>query len=164
MRAANGRLTIKGKTETRQLEYDKLLLGIGRKANIEDLGLEAANIRVNDGGVETDETLRTYYEPFVASEVSGQNLERFIISIEGRHTVEIEALLKEMCVPTLIMWGTGDTIFPLEWAYWLKAAIPGARQVIELPSAKVWFPEEYPEFVSEKLREHWRRGGPNGDS
>jgi hypothetical protein len=39
---------------------------------------------------------------------------------------------------------------------------PGAREVIELPGAKVWFPEEYPEFVSEKLREHWSRGGPNG--
>jgi pyruvate/2-oxoglutarate dehydrogenase complex dihydrolipoamide dehydrogenase (E3) component len=59
VRAANGRLTIKGKTETRQLEYDRLLLGIGRKANVEDLGLEAANIRVRDGAVEADENLRT---------------------------------------------------------------------------------------------------------
>jgi pimeloyl-ACP methyl ester carboxylesterase len=108
-----------------------------------------------------DETLRTYYEPFVASEVSGQYLERFITSIEARHTVEIEALLKELRVPTLIMWGTGDTIFPLKGAYWLKAVIPGARQVIELPGAKVWFPEEYPEFVSEKLREHWSQSSPN---
>jgi pyruvate/2-oxoglutarate dehydrogenase complex dihydrolipoamide dehydrogenase (E3) component len=59
VRAANGRLTIKSKAETRQLEYDKLLLGIGRKANVEDLGLEAANIRVRDGSVEADENLRT---------------------------------------------------------------------------------------------------------
>src|SRR6266851_2454474 len=59
VRAANGRLTIKGKAETRELDYDKLLLGIGRKANVEDLGLEAANIRVKDGDVETDGNLRT---------------------------------------------------------------------------------------------------------
>jgi pyruvate/2-oxoglutarate dehydrogenase complex dihydrolipoamide dehydrogenase (E3) component len=59
VRAANGRLTIKGKAETRELEYDKLLLGIGRKANVEDLGLEAANIRVKDEDVETDGNLRT---------------------------------------------------------------------------------------------------------
>jgi pyruvate/2-oxoglutarate dehydrogenase complex dihydrolipoamide dehydrogenase (E3) component len=59
VRVANGQLTIKSKTETRQLEYDKLLLGIGRKANIEDLGLEAANIRVKNGAVEVDENLRT---------------------------------------------------------------------------------------------------------
>jgi pyruvate/2-oxoglutarate dehydrogenase complex dihydrolipoamide dehydrogenase (E3) component len=59
VRAANGRLTIKSKAETRELEYDQLLLGIGRKANVEDLGLEAASIRVRDGGVEVDENLRT---------------------------------------------------------------------------------------------------------
>jgi pyruvate/2-oxoglutarate dehydrogenase complex dihydrolipoamide dehydrogenase (E3) component len=59
VRAANGRLMIKSKAETRELEYDKLLLAIGRKANIEDLGLETANIIVKDGGVEADEDLRT---------------------------------------------------------------------------------------------------------
>jgi pimeloyl-ACP methyl ester carboxylesterase len=103
----------------------------------------------------TDETLRTYYEPFVASDVCGQNLERFITSIDAQHTVEIEGALKKLYVPTLIMWGTGDDIFPLKWAYWLKAAIPGARELIELPGGKVWYPEEYPEFVSAKLRAHW---------
>jgi pyruvate/2-oxoglutarate dehydrogenase complex dihydrolipoamide dehydrogenase (E3) component len=35
------------------------MLGVGRKAHVEDLGLEAANIRVRDGGVEADENLRT---------------------------------------------------------------------------------------------------------
>jgi len=59
VRAANGRLTVRSQSETRELEYDKLLLGIGRKANVEDLGLEAAEIRVRDGGVEVDASLRT---------------------------------------------------------------------------------------------------------
>jgi pyruvate/2-oxoglutarate dehydrogenase complex dihydrolipoamide dehydrogenase (E3) component len=59
VRAENGRLTIKRKTETRELEYDKLLLSIGRKANVDNLGLEAANIRVKDGAVEVDGSLRT---------------------------------------------------------------------------------------------------------
>jgi pimeloyl-ACP methyl ester carboxylesterase len=87
----------------------------------------------------SDETLQTYYQPFVASDVSGRNLERFITSIDACHTAEIEGLLKELHVPTLIMWGTGDNIFPLKWAYWLKATIPGAREIIELPGAKLWF-------------------------
>jgi pimeloyl-ACP methyl ester carboxylesterase len=60
-----------------------------------------------------DEALRAYYEPFIASDVTERNLERFITSIDARHTVEIEGLLKELHVPTLIMWGTGDNIFPL---------------------------------------------------
>ena len=59
VRAANGRLTVRGQAGTRELEYDALLLGIGRQANVEDLGLEAAGIRVSDGGVEADEYLRT---------------------------------------------------------------------------------------------------------
>ncbi|MHB9074803.1 MAG: mercuric reductase [Desulfobaccales bacterium] len=59
VQAVNGRLTVKSQAETRELEYDKLLLGIGRKANVEDLGLEAAAIGVKDGGVEADEYLRT---------------------------------------------------------------------------------------------------------
>jgi pyruvate/2-oxoglutarate dehydrogenase complex dihydrolipoamide dehydrogenase (E3) component len=58
VRAANGRLTVRSQSETRELEYDKLLLSIGRKANVEDLGLEAAEMRVRDGGVEADESLR----------------------------------------------------------------------------------------------------------
>jgi pyruvate/2-oxoglutarate dehydrogenase complex dihydrolipoamide dehydrogenase (E3) component len=59
IKAANGRLTVRSKTETREIAYDKLLLGIGRKANVEDLGLDAAGIRAKDGGVEADQYLRT---------------------------------------------------------------------------------------------------------
>jgi pimeloyl-ACP methyl ester carboxylesterase len=110
-----------------------------------------------------DETLQAYYQPFVASDVAERNLERFITSIDAR-TIEIEGLLKELHVPTLILWGTGDSIFPLKWAYWLKATIPGACEVIELPGAKLWFSEEYPELVSEKLRAHWTRATLDADT
>jgi pyruvate/2-oxoglutarate dehydrogenase complex dihydrolipoamide dehydrogenase (E3) component len=58
VRAGGGRLTVQG-PEKRELPYDVLLLGAGRKANIEDLGLEAANVRVGRDGVEVDEYLRT---------------------------------------------------------------------------------------------------------
>ncbi|OQW57739.1 MAG: hypothetical protein A4S14_19835 [Proteobacteria bacterium SG_bin9] len=103
----------------------------------------------------TDETLRAYYAPLVATDVDGLNLERFISSIDASHTRDIEELLQKLHVPTLIMWGTGDALFELKWAYWLKANIPGVRRVIELPGAKVWFPEEYPALVSDTLRAHW---------
>jgi pyruvate/2-oxoglutarate dehydrogenase complex dihydrolipoamide dehydrogenase (E3) component len=56
---ANRRLTAHGRTGTRQFEYDALLMGVGRRANIEDLGLEAAQIKVKDGAVEADTFLRT---------------------------------------------------------------------------------------------------------
>jgi hypothetical protein len=56
VRAGGGRLTVQG-PEKRELPYDVLLLAAGRKANIEDLGLEAANVHVGRDGVEVDESI-----------------------------------------------------------------------------------------------------------
>jgi pyruvate/2-oxoglutarate dehydrogenase complex dihydrolipoamide dehydrogenase (E3) component len=59
VRASGGRLTVQGPAGTRELRYDALLLGTDRKANVEDLGLEAAGVRLGRNGVEVDEYLRT---------------------------------------------------------------------------------------------------------
>ena len=59
VRAGGGRLTVQGPAGTRELPYDALLLGTGRKANVEHLGLEAAGVRLGRDGVEVDEYLRT---------------------------------------------------------------------------------------------------------
>jgi pyruvate/2-oxoglutarate dehydrogenase complex dihydrolipoamide dehydrogenase (E3) component len=59
VRAAGGRLTVQGPAGTRALPYDALLLGTGRKANVADLGLEAAGVRLARNGVEVDEYLCT---------------------------------------------------------------------------------------------------------
>jgi pyruvate/2-oxoglutarate dehydrogenase complex dihydrolipoamide dehydrogenase (E3) component len=59
VRADGGRLTVRGPTGTRELPYDALLLGTGRKANVDGLGLEAAGVRVRKDGVQVDEYLRT---------------------------------------------------------------------------------------------------------
>jgi pyruvate/2-oxoglutarate dehydrogenase complex dihydrolipoamide dehydrogenase (E3) component len=59
VRAGDGRLVLQGSAGTRELHYDSLLLGTGRKANVEDLNLEAANVRLAGDGVEVDQYLRT---------------------------------------------------------------------------------------------------------
>ena len=59
VRVSSGRLTVQGPAGTRELPYDALLLGTGRKANVEDLGIEAAGVRPGKDGVEVDEHLRT---------------------------------------------------------------------------------------------------------
>ncbi len=59
VRAGGGRLTVQGPAGTRELPYDALLLGAGRKPNVEQLGLEAAGVRLGRHGVEVDEYLRT---------------------------------------------------------------------------------------------------------
>jgi pyruvate/2-oxoglutarate dehydrogenase complex dihydrolipoamide dehydrogenase (E3) component len=59
VRAGRGRLTVRGPAGTRELPYDALLLGTGRKPNIDGLSLEAAGVRLGNGGVQVDEYLRT---------------------------------------------------------------------------------------------------------
>jgi pimeloyl-ACP methyl ester carboxylesterase len=102
-----------------------------------------------------EETIQTYLQPLVASEEKGRNMERFILSLDHQAMVAIEDRLKKFNAPTLILWGAADTFFPVKWAYWLKNTIPGAREVIEVKGAKLFFPEEHPRLVSEKLRAHW---------
>ncbi|WP_426513063.1 FAD-dependent oxidoreductase [Dactylosporangium sp. McL0621] len=59
VRAGAGRLLVQGADETRELPYDALLLGTGRKANVEHLDLDAAGVHVARDGVEVDAYLRT---------------------------------------------------------------------------------------------------------
>jgi pimeloyl-ACP methyl ester carboxylesterase len=105
----------------------------------------------------SDETLKTYVGPLFATPEATRALERWLVSFDDTsQTREIEPLLRKITAPTLIVWGTGDHFFPVKWAYWLKGAIPGARKVVELEGAKLFFPEERPDELADALRTHWR--------
>ena len=105
----------------------------------------------------SDETLRVYLGPLFATPEATRALERWLVSFEdASQTREIEPLLRQLTAPTLIVWGRGDHFFPVKWAYWLKGAIPGARQVVEVEGAKLFFPEERPDELADAVRAHWR--------
>jgi pimeloyl-ACP methyl ester carboxylesterase len=105
----------------------------------------------------SDETFKTYVGPLFATPEATRALERWLVSFDDvSQTREIEPLLRKLTAPTLIVWGTGDNFFPLKWAYWLKGLIPGARQVVELEGAKLFFPEERPDELADAVRAHWR--------
>jgi pimeloyl-ACP methyl ester carboxylesterase len=102
------------------------------------------------------ETFQTYLAPLFADPQAIRNLERwFASSHDCSQTVVVEPLLRRLEAPTLIVWGTADIFFPVKWAYWLRGAIPGARKVVELEGAKLFFPEERPEEFAQALRAHW---------
>jgi len=48
-------------------------------------------------------------------------------------------------------------LFATKWAYELRDLIPGARDVIEIEGAKVFFPEERPAALVPHLQHHWNR-------
>ena len=59
VRAGGGRLLVQDPAGTGEVQYDALLLGTGRKANVEHLDLDAAGVYVARDGVEVDEYLCT---------------------------------------------------------------------------------------------------------
>ena len=102
------------------------------------------------------EDFGTWLKPLFESDISTRNLERFIAGFDNRQTVAVAPLLRELNAPTLIVWGTSDPFFPVKWAYWLRGAIPGAREVVELEGAKLFFPWERPDELAQAMRGFWQ--------
>jgi pimeloyl-ACP methyl ester carboxylesterase len=78
-----------------------------------------------------------------------------LTSLDAADLVAIEPDLKGFGVPTAIVWGTGDPFFDVSWASWLRDTIPGADAVVELPGARLFFPEERPDELASCLLAHW---------
>jgi pimeloyl-ACP methyl ester carboxylesterase len=105
----------------------------------------------------SEETLAAYLGPLVATPEKAAVFERFVLDLVPRHTVEIAGALRRLEAPTLIAWGADDPFFELKWAYWLAGAIPGARAVVELRGARLFWPEERPAELGDLLVDLWGR-------
>jgi pimeloyl-ACP methyl ester carboxylesterase len=105
----------------------------------------------------SDDDLRGIMEPHQASIDAARKLERFIVSLTADQLVALEPRLRELDVPTLCVWGTGDDVFPIELAHWLRDTIPGCHEVIEVVGGKLFWPFERPGELASALRSHWAR-------
>lgn len=103
----------------------------------------------------TDETIEAYLRPLVRTEQRTRDLERFLAAFDCKHTVAVEAELRMLNVPTLIVWGTDDIYFDARWSRWLAETIPGTRRRIELNGAHIFFPEERSGEFNQEVRAHW---------
>ncbi len=78
--------TASGKVNVRT---DKVVLAAGRRPNVEDVGLNAAGVAVNKGGVEVDDRMRTSVPHiFAVGDVTGGLLLAHVASEEGVVAVE----------------------------------------------------------------------------
>jgi pimeloyl-ACP methyl ester carboxylesterase len=100
------------------------------------------------------ETIQAYLGRF-ASLDAAREVERWLTSATPDELLAVEPGLRELTVPTLVVWGTGDTFFDVSWAYWLRDTIPGAKEVVELKEAKLFFPDERADELVVQLRRHW---------
>jgi pimeloyl-ACP methyl ester carboxylesterase len=99
--------------------------------------------------------LRAFLEPVLGTPEAAHEFERCLTSLDAADLVRIEPQLRHLDVPTLVVWGTGDQFFDVSWAYWLRDTIPGVADVVELPGAKLFFPEERGPELAACLRKHW---------
>jgi pimeloyl-ACP methyl ester carboxylesterase len=104
----------------------------------------------------TDESIEIYLRPLVKNEQRACDFQRFLAAFDNKHTLAIEAGLKALKAPTLIVWGTDDVYFDVKWSWWLAETIAGTRRRVEFEAARIFFPEErWPEF-NQELRAHWQ--------
>jgi pimeloyl-ACP methyl ester carboxylesterase len=111
-----------------------------------------------DPAVFTDEVIELYFEPILRTAQRRDAFHRYFLGFDSRQTVAIEPLLRELRVPTLIVWGLNDIFFPVKWAHWLRSTIPGAVAVVEVPEAKLFFSEDRPQALIEPLRRFLLQG------
>jgi len=89
----------------------------------------------------SDEAIDAYIGAF-KDPARASELDRFAVSTTVDDLLAVEPGLAEIDAPTLIVWGTGDVFFEVDWAYWLRDHIPGAREVVEIEGGKLLFPDE----------------------
>jgi pimeloyl-ACP methyl ester carboxylesterase len=109
------------------------------------------------------ETIQAYLGRFASLEAA-REVERWLTSARADELLAVEPGLRELNVPTLVVWGTGDTFFEVSWAYWLRDTIPGAKEVVELEGAKLFFPDERADELVAQLRRHWAASPAQAES
>ena len=104
-----------------------------------------------------DEVWLEYLTPVGATIERARIFERMLTALDPALLEAAADGLRHLDVPVLLVWGTAEEAFGLEWAYRLRDLIPGAREVIEIDGGKLFFPEERPEELAVQLRRHWGR-------
>lgn len=104
-----------------------------------------------------DDAWRAYLTPLGETIDHARSFERVLAALDSDDLSAVNGALRTLEVPTLIVWGTGDAMFGVKWAYQLQEMIPGAREVIEIEGAKLFFPEERPGDLIPHLRAFWAR-------
>jgi len=108
-----------------------------------------------DPSILTDDLIRLYLQPLLSSPQRIDAFQRYWLGFDNAQTVAIHSALKTLQVPTLIVWGLKDIFFDKKWAYWLEDTIPGAKRVVEVEDARLFFPEDRPNTLAAPMLAFW---------
>jgi haloalkane dehalogenase len=102
-----------------------------------------------------DETIDCDFAPLVSSPLRKQQFVRYTTDFEPNLLVAIRPQLKQFNKPTRMVWATSDIFFDVKWAEWLDETLPGTLGVRRVEGAKLFFPEEMPDIISEEALKLW---------
>ena len=105
------------------------------------------------------DVIRSYLQPCFGTIERARQFERLLVSLDVGDLQAVMPQLRELTVPTLVVWGTGDAFFDVSWAYWLRDTIPGTTRVVTVDGARLFFPEERPMDLVPHLEQHWAAVG-----
>jgi len=152
-------------------DFAQLITGLAERGELAPAGIEqlkdydVARSELGLGGAFehpdrlSDEDVRGYLEHHYSSLEDARVVERLFLALHADQLTAIEPELRRLETPTLVVWGTGDPIFETELGYWLRDAIPGCREVVEVPGGQLFWPGERPGELVEPLRRHWSAAG-----
>ncbi len=103
----------------------------------------------------TSELVNAFLEPVVGTPAAAEKFQELIAGLGPDALLAAEPALRELHVPTLIVWGTDDVFFDVKFAYWLRDLIPGAGEVVEIPGGRLFFPHERAAELASHIRRHW---------
>jgi pimeloyl-ACP methyl ester carboxylesterase len=102
-----------------------------------------------------NEVVDAYSDPVLGTPDSARALARIIKALSSDDLAAVRTRLATLTAPTLIVWGTGDLLFPLKWADRLSDLIPGTTKIATLDGARMHFPDYRADEFLLLLQEHW---------
>lgn len=109
----------------------------------------------SDPATFSDEAIEYYFRPLVSSPLRRRQLDRYLAALAPNPLLAIEPALRACTIPTRMVWGTDDPLFPVAWAEWLDRTIPGSRGVRLVDGGRLFWPEERPDIVADEARALW---------
>lgn len=103
----------------------------------------------------THELAEAYLRPLVTGTKRRRQGQQYGVAMIPNPLPAIEQRLRRLPIPARMVWGTGDPLFPVEWARWLDEALPQSRGIRFVDGAKLFFPEEFPEIIEAEARRLW---------
>lgn len=108
---------------------------------------------VVDRAALTDEAIGEYLRPLRAGPDERARFLAFLLAGSPRHTMAIVPRLRELEVPTMVLWAGEDAYIPVSWGRRLYETIPGARRFEIVEGAGHFWPEEKPAPFAERIGE-----------